>query len=253
MEQLASEIQYQNGDTDSGVTERLIEFIRQSPMFYDRQDPTFKDKGLKKEKWEAIARQLGFPDGTAVMNRWNNLRDVFRKVLRKAEVAGDSEKAASYRYYEQMKWIKPYLQDGREMDRSSKNSGLLNNSFQDEGMMVDGHFDPSFYEPDAKETANEPSSSSVTVYSSAVAPDDRFEAKLRELLSSDNEARAPPPIENLEHAGFFQREDDCDAFGRFIGAEIRKLPTHLQPLGKLKLHQALYDVQQMALAPTTRP
>ncbi|XP_076682084.1 uncharacterized protein LOC143376098 isoform X2 [Andrena cerasifolii] len=90
-------------------TEKLIELVRQHPVLYDLSHMQYMDSNYKFRIWADIGNKLR-EDGSACRARWNNLRDNYRKSLKKQEVrSGSAKTIKSYKYSNQMCFLKRFF------------------------------------------------------------------------------------------------------------------------------------------------
>nr|XP_027225118.1 uncharacterized protein LOC113817296 [Penaeus vannamei] len=89
--------------------ERLIVLVRNHPVLYDLSEPKYMDSGLKQRIWKNIGQELKV-DSTLCKGRWNNIRDNYRKSLKKTSAKrGQSAKKKIYKYSEQLSFLKKYI------------------------------------------------------------------------------------------------------------------------------------------------
>nr|XP_022911624.1 transcription factor Adf-1-like [Onthophagus taurus] len=62
--------------------EKLIEMVRDYPVLYDLSHAKYNDINYKNGIWKEIAKQLK-EDWPSCKTRWNNIRDNYRKSLKK--------------------------------------------------------------------------------------------------------------------------------------------------------------------------
>ncbi|XP_063625512.1 uncharacterized protein LOC134797217 [Cydia splendana] len=71
----------------TGADAELIEYVRSRPVLYDPSHSRYMDNLLKNGLWNKIGRQLR-ASPSACKARWNNIRDNYRKALRKRSING---------------------------------------------------------------------------------------------------------------------------------------------------------------------
>ncbi|XP_026759850.1 uncharacterized protein LOC113519007 [Galleria mellonella] len=100
-------------------TEALIELVRQHKILYDITDPYYLNSNKKNSIWRHIGRELK-SDGSACKSRWNNIRDQFRKSLKKTITKSGRQKF--YRYHEQMSFLRPFLNERESTSNTIRQS-----------------------------------------------------------------------------------------------------------------------------------
>uniref|UniRef100_T1JIC0 MADF domain-containing protein n=1 Tax=Strigamia maritima TaxID=126957 RepID=T1JIC0_STRMM len=100
--------------------ERLISQVNQRNALWNKKSPEYRDKSLKDEGWNDIARILEVPAKECKI-RWKNLLDTFRPLIRasKKMLNGDSlegipekRKVVKWPYFNQMLFLKDVLSKG---------------------------------------------------------------------------------------------------------------------------------------------
>ncbi|KAG8287854.1 hypothetical protein J6590_028736 [Homalodisca vitripennis] len=94
--------------------EKLIESVRKNIVLYDMANPKYMDSSVKNEIWEKIGAEMNLDGGTCKA-RWNNIRDTYRKSMKRtATKSGQAAKKIKlYKYSNQLSFLQKYL-DERE-------------------------------------------------------------------------------------------------------------------------------------------
>ncbi|XP_015433726.1 PREDICTED: uncharacterized protein LOC107189657 [Dufourea novaeangliae] len=115
--------------------EQLIELVRQYPVLYDVSHPKYMNTSLKLDIWNKIGRNIR-QDVSVCKARWNNIRDNYKKCLRKTAMKRrqNAKKIRLYKYSEQLSFLKKYIDErktntsidsqekGQEYDRQEENN-----------------------------------------------------------------------------------------------------------------------------------
>ncbi|KAF5277014.1 hypothetical protein FQR65_LT16073 [Abscondita terminalis] len=96
--------------------EKLIELVRNYPVLYDLSNAKYMDTNFKNTIWRKIGDEMK-TTGTSCKTRWGNIRDNFRKSLKKTKtVSGQKAKTAKpYKYSEQLNFLKKFFDDRETM------------------------------------------------------------------------------------------------------------------------------------------
>ncbi|KAL0109741.1 hypothetical protein PUN28_014639 [Cardiocondyla obscurior] len=88
--------------------EKLIELIKEYVMLYDLSHPKYLDGQYKDKVWKVISEELDQPVNVC-KNKWNNIRDNFRKSLKKKKKKKKSGPSAvkihKYKYSDQLGFL----------------------------------------------------------------------------------------------------------------------------------------------------
>ncbi|XP_059058678.1 uncharacterized protein LOC131852075 [Achroia grisella] len=91
-------------------TEKLIELVREHKILYDLSDPYYVNSKKKNLIWYTIGRELN-TDPSACKSRWNNIRDQYRKSLKRIAIKNDKKSKKHYRYHEKMEFLRPHFNE----------------------------------------------------------------------------------------------------------------------------------------------
>ncbi|XP_063235874.1 uncharacterized protein LOC134538471 [Bacillus rossius redtenbacheri] len=92
--------------------EQLIELVCGNTVLYDLSNPKYMDTEFKNTLWTKIGAEMN-TTGPLCKTRWGNIRDNFRKSLKKNKtVSGQNSKNVKlYKYSEQLSFLKHYFQE----------------------------------------------------------------------------------------------------------------------------------------------
>ncbi|XP_030038266.2 transcription factor Adf-1 [Manduca sexta] len=92
--------------------ELLIESVRSNRVLYDFSHPKYWDSEHKNKLWNQIGKKLN-TDGTTCRSRWHNIRDQYRKTLKKtiAKKGQNAKKVPYYKYHELMSFMDGFFQE----------------------------------------------------------------------------------------------------------------------------------------------
>ncbi|XP_011635627.1 uncharacterized protein LOC105426203 [Pogonomyrmex barbatus] len=102
--------------------EMLIECVRQHVELYDLSDKRYIDGAYKQRVWNEISQKLGYPAIMCKM-RWNNIRDNYRKSLKKRVTRSGltgQPRNMRYKYENQLTFLLPFIRE-----RDPNHSGLI--------------------------------------------------------------------------------------------------------------------------------
>ncbi|XP_012279619.1 uncharacterized protein LOC105699324 [Orussus abietinus] len=101
--------------------EKLIEYIREYEELYDLSHSQYLNGNIKNKKWAEISNKLKQPVA-ACKSRWNNIRDNFRKSLKKRGAKSGQAGATNkrYKYESQLSFLVPFIKE-RETSSSLSN------------------------------------------------------------------------------------------------------------------------------------
>ncbi|KAM7351487.1 uncharacterized protein ACRADG_004301 [Cochliomyia hominivorax] len=92
---------------------KLIEFIKNNPVLYEKQYRTIKYLDEKKAKWQEIGRILR-KDPTVVRQKWKHLRDTYLRSYKQKMKKGDDGDVLStktWQYYNAMSFLNNQFED----------------------------------------------------------------------------------------------------------------------------------------------
>ncbi|XP_022198383.2 uncharacterized protein LOC111055477 [Nilaparvata lugens] len=100
--------------------EKLIQLVRVYPALYDISHPKYMDADYKKQIWKFIGNELE-ANGSLCRTRWNNIRDNFRKSLKKRSLTAlqKGQCLKPYKYNEQLSFLNQFFQESENLSHIS--------------------------------------------------------------------------------------------------------------------------------------
>ncbi|XP_039287151.1 uncharacterized protein LOC111047334 isoform X2 [Nilaparvata lugens] len=97
--------------------ELLIECVRKYEFLYNLQHPKYMDVTKKDVAWKDIEDQMKQP-GPACKQRWQNLRDSYRRALnkRKVKTGQAATKIKKWKYEDEMSFVAPFFAEKKTLD-----------------------------------------------------------------------------------------------------------------------------------------
>ncbi|XP_035223770.1 uncharacterized protein LOC118196425 [Stegodyphus dumicola] len=141
-------------------TENLIPLVRSKPEIWDHSHTHYTSKDVKLQAWMYIANKLNSTPDLA-KSRWTNLRDLFRRELKKslkmAQETGDpSAYIPKWKHFKSMMFLKEYM----VKDDNSVSRSVVEDSFSmyPQTILEDGeNVEDSFYVEDVSTRSSTPS------------------------------------------------------------------------------------------------
>ncbi|XP_068207668.1 uncharacterized protein [Palaemon carinicauda] len=189
--------------------ELLIELVRNHLVLYDVAQPKYMDCRFKQNIWKKIGDVMKV-DGSSCKSRWNNIRDNYRKFIKKTSTkSGQSAKKIKlYKFSEQLSFLKKYMQEretkgniASEEQEGDNHNDVVEQQEEEENISKDGlHEDLQTQPlPSPKPTFEAKVKSSVGKSKKKVAPQQKASAKLMAHLISKQEnhtaSTSPHPVD----------------------------------------------------------
>ncbi|XP_034836694.1 uncharacterized protein [Maniola hyperantus] len=209
---------------------KLIRAVKENPVLYDHNHAKYMDFNLREVAWQKIGDELKRSAADCKI-RWINIRDVYRRILRKCLESGQRPKA--YKYENEISFLRPHYKDVSimlEEFESDDRSNQGNDDCGDEGAVESDNFD----EPERKPKINRSKSSTKKKRRK------RFAEAVVDPMSTPTFSEATIPTE-------FDSADPVDAFLLSIGATLKTFsPYHLN-VAKSKIFSVVqeHDLQQI--------
>ncbi|XP_068624798.1 uncharacterized protein [Battus philenor] len=203
---------------------RLLALVRASPVLYDHGNPRYMDLNAREVAWQRIGDELRRPAADCKV-RWINIRDVYRRILRKS--LNDSEpRTKMYKYENELAFMRPFYKDV-----IMPNSGFDSDSKSNDRVNEDSN-DPDHSEEDSKPIRK------IKKRSSKLGSKKRkkkiYEER-KDEMNLNNETLNEPTKSELDVT------DPVDAFLMSIGATLKTFsPYHLN-LAKTKIFSVVQD------------
>jgi len=109
------------------MTKKLIELVRRYPVLYDLSHAKYMDTDYKNTIWSKIADEIE-TTGPSAKTRWGNIRDNFRKSVKKNKiVSGQKAKIIKhYKYAQQLSFITKFFDERDTMSNIDDKVKMLN-------------------------------------------------------------------------------------------------------------------------------
>ncbi|XP_055532642.1 homeotic protein spalt-major-like isoform X2 [Wyeomyia smithii] len=216
--------------TRSIADEKLIELVRGHPVLFDLGDARFLDSRHKTKIWNKIAEELG-SEANDCKSRWNNIRDQYRKTL-KREVTRSGQAAARirpYKYKHLLTFITP----------TSEEPETISNIEPEEPLAISGTEPGSEREIDTQE---EPLTSTAPI--SEPAPDPKAYSKPRGRNScKENSASAQLMKYLISKKSSNQSKEDSHPVDAFLSG-IAPILKSLDPINLNKARAEIFATVQ---------
>ncbi|XP_013148918.1 PREDICTED: uncharacterized protein LOC106111395 [Papilio polytes] len=206
---------------------KLIELVKENPALYDPNSAKYLDCNAREVAWQKIGDKLQKPAAKCKV-RWNHIRLVFRRILKKP--VSDSEPPKVYKYEKQLAFIRPLFKDitaptiDYESDTDVKDD-TVNDRYDDESR---------------SEIEDTPQKKIIK----RRIPKPITKAKMKRY---EEEKMSVSPSEVTTPACDFDRSDPVDAFLLSVGATLKTFsPYHLN-IAKTKIFNVVqeHDLQQI--------
>ncbi|XP_045779714.1 uncharacterized protein LOC123877211 [Maniola jurtina] len=215
---------------------KLIRAVKANPVLYDHNHEKYMDFNEREVTWQRIGDELksSAPDCKV---RWINIRDVYRRILRKGLESGQ-QRPKLYKYENEISFLRPYYKDVSiqlEEFESDDRSNQGNDDCGDEGVFESNNSDE-----DSSEYLIERKPKITRSKSSKKKRRKRFTEAIVDPMSTPTFNEPTIPIE-------FESSDPVDAFLLSIGATLKTFsPYHLN-LAKSKIFSIVqeHDLQQI--------
>ncbi|XP_054717427.1 uncharacterized protein LOC129226824 [Uloborus diversus] len=244
------------------LTERLIPLVRSHPEVWDQSNSGYTCKDLKLLAWQEIGGILGI-SGTLAKTRWTNLRDLFRRELKKmVRMAHESGDPDAYR----PRW-KPFrtmmfLRDQMLKDEPYDDSFTL----YPQTILEDGHhfrLGEEFYMDETSTHSSDPKQMELTILPEPCPlkrPIDREEeipkpakkppgpriSMVESLQDSICKDESTSTDENLENSSFFEVDEDY-LFLLSLVPSVRRIRKERKTQFRMKLLQLIANEEQLEL------
>ncbi|CAG4964384.1 unnamed protein product [Colias eurytheme] len=97
--------------------EKLIETVRKYECLYDLSHRKYMDTKYKNVIWEKVGAEVG-SSGAICKTRWANIRDTYRKTLKKSTTTSgqSAKKIKVYKFHDQLQFLKPFLNERQTIE-----------------------------------------------------------------------------------------------------------------------------------------
>ncbi|XP_045456607.1 uncharacterized protein LOC123666541 [Melitaea cinxia] len=211
---------------------KLIRLVRDNPVLYDHNNAKYMDFNMREVTWQKIGDELKRSAADCKV-RWINIRDVYRRILRKNLVPGQRPKM--YKYENEISFLRPFYKDvilqNEEFESDERSNDHGNEDCGDEVAINSDNSD----EPIKK-------SKLKSYYKSSVKKKKKRRTYEEVIDPMSTPTPNDPPIPSE-----FDSTDPVDAFLLSIGATLKTFsPYHLN-LAKSKIFSVVqeHDLQQI--------
>ncbi|XP_061718664.1 uncharacterized protein LOC133526183 isoform X2 [Cydia pomonella] len=206
----------------TGADAELIEYVRSRPVLYDPAHSRYMDNQLKNGLWNKIGRQLR-ASPSACKARWNNIRDNYRKALRKRSINGKLQ----YKFAHLLGFMDPIYKGQFEPSSSQANNSATQLSAKTEN----------------SEESNDVEDPDETQQNSA-NHGDQFDA---DVLSNQSESIVDYEMfEKSNASGSFPPHPEpqaVDAFLAAIGLTLKGLSSYHLSLAKAEIFAVVHKYE----------
>ncbi|KPI95247.1 PREDICTED: transcription factor Adf-1-like [Papilio xuthus] len=208
---------------------KLIQLVRENPVLYDHNNAKYMDCNAREVAWHKIGDELQNPAADCKV-RWINIRDVYRRILKKK--ISDSEPRKRYKYENELAFMRPFFKEVRApiFDyESDTNNEQVSNDCYDEGPPSDTEDDTPITKLKRKKSSK---SNSKKKKANRYEEEEQMSVSLSEVTT---------PVCD------FDRSDPVDSFLLSIGATLKTFsPYHLN-IAKTKIFNVVqeHDLQQI--------
>ncbi|XP_026493599.1 uncharacterized protein LOC113398875 [Vanessa tameamea] len=211
---------------------KLIRLVRENPVLYDHNNAKYMDFNMREVTWQKIGDDLKRSAADCKV-RWINIRDVYRRILRKNLEPGQRPKM--YKYESEVSFLRPFYKDvtlqNEEFESDDRSNDQGNDDHGDDGANNSDNSDVPDKKPKIK-----------SYYKSSVK-----KKKKRRNYEEAIDPMSTPTLNDPASQSEFDSTDPVDAFLLSIGATLRTFsPYHLN-LAKSKIFSVVqeHDLQQI--------
>ncbi|KPJ14607.1 hypothetical protein RR48_04467 [Papilio machaon] len=208
---------------------KLIQLVRDNPVLYDPNNAKYMDCNAREVAWHKIGDELQNPAADCKV-RWINIRDVYRRILKKK--LNDSESRKTYKYENELAFMRPFFKDvGAPIfsyESDSKNEQVSDDCYDDAPC--------SDIDDDIPITKLKRKKSS------------KSNSKKKKVNRYEEEEQMSVSLSEMTTPAYdFDRSDPVDSFLLSIGATLKTFsPYHLN-IAKTKIFNVVqeHDLQQI--------
>ncbi|CAH2098990.1 unnamed protein product [Euphydryas editha] len=212
---------------------KLIRLVRENPVLYDHNNAKYMDFNMREVTWQKIGDELKRSAADCKV-RWINIRDVYRRILRKNLEPGQRPKM--YKYENEVSFLRPFYKDvtlqSEEFESDERSNDQGNEDCGDEVAINSDNSDEPVKKPKKLKS----------YYKSSVKKKKKRRTYEEVIDPMSTPTPNDPPIPSE-----FDSTDPVDAFLLSIGATLKTFsPYHLN-LAKSKIFSVVqeHDLQQI--------
>ncbi|KAK9717239.1 Alcohol dehydrogenase transcription factor Myb/SANT-like [Popillia japonica] len=170
--------------------EKLIEFVKEHPILYDTSHPKYMDQLRKDKLWRIIAVRLNQHENDC-KKVWQNLRDSFRRVLKKRKASRDlllDGKPKVWKYEDEMSFLIPHfttrtsrlLGSVERNQLQSEEEQSVDNFVEDQCTIMEQNESIQFDSSDDTKATTSCADSSATLVKYVLENQERYRSRLEE-------------------------------------------------------------------------
>ncbi|KRT82117.1 Myb/SANT-like transcription factor [Oryctes borbonicus] len=209
--------------------EKLIEFVKEHEILYDTSHPKYMDQHRKDKLWRLIAARMNQNESDC-KKMWQNLRDSFRRVLKKRRSVHSREgKPKVWKYEGEMSFLVPHFtsRSGKPLDSIEPYQPPSEEEQSVENILEDiKHY--SNIEP------NE---------SSSLVDNDEFTAKAKASNDNSSTALLKYMLESQERERVRMEEDDITSFFLNMAKTVRTFSRYRRAEAKNKVFTVISQLE----------
>ncbi|XP_065080247.1 uncharacterized protein LOC135703066 [Ochlerotatus camptorhynchus] len=230
-----------------GRNEKLIKLVRKHPELYDQQHAKYHDAKRKNQVWNTIGALME-EEGLACKSRWKNIRDQYRKNVKK-----HGTKTPPYKFSRYLSFLKEFT-DGNETEEKSTQSAADSDhdDFFNELIMKSETMEPSAVEAPtdsyADVTGSVPKKATTRIVRRIKRPEwNRISAKPTSSTTS-----SPRVMEFLlQQLEATQSPSSVDAFLAGIAPTLKNLHPYEWNQAKLEIFSIVHKYELKMLTETS--
>ncbi|KAK5641195.1 hypothetical protein RI129_009742 [Pyrocoelia pectoralis] len=237
--------------------EKLIELVREYHVLYDLSHCKYMDTGFKNNIWARIAKEMK-QDVSTCKNRWSNIRDTYRKTLKKnvTKSGQSAKKLKLYKYSNQLEFLNKYF---GEMRATKRNIHSLEED-EEEGEVKPDNIREDFVEEST--LLSEPEcliNDNISSLSHNNIPDN----KITPLKKATNKNLEPPRSASGKLTDYLLKKKNerntpvhpVDTFLAAIGSTLKSLDPYSLHLAKAEIFNTAqkYEMQMLMNQPPQGP
>ncbi|KAG6455897.1 uncharacterized protein LOC115447192 [Manduca sexta] len=217
--------------------EKLIEQIKRFQHLYDLGHPKYMDPQRKNMAWREISKELKQPV-VACKQRWQCLRDSYRRILRKRSKThcADKPNMKKWKYEKEMAFLIPFFVERKPSQYDASTDEEASEDTTDENIVST----PSLHKS-IRNTSAIPSTSS-TVDADRTAQNNRNSTYI-----SQEPNLSVLMAHILERAK--EKTDDMDSFFLNISSTVKKFSPYQQALAKNQIFTLVSEMEIKQLEP----
>ncbi|CAK1595341.1 unnamed protein product [Parnassius mnemosyne] len=211
---------------------KLIKFVKENPVLYDYNNVKYMDFNAREVAWQKIGDELKRPAVDCKV-RWINIRDVYRRILRKS-ICNQDQRTKKYKYENELAFMRPFYKDVFVQNGDFESDSKSNDQGNDDG------YDDA---PNSDDDEDEKPIRKLKIKRSC-----KTSSKKKKKRSYEEEEKPTDiPFNESTLSSDFDPTDPVDAFLMSIGSTLKTFsPYHLN-LAKSKIFAVVqeHDLQQI--------